>query len=48
MTKSNKLAQGCLNALKQEANGGYTDKPVDNGERKLVIELKGIGENAYK
>ena len=48
MTKDNKLAQGCLNALKQEANGGYTDKPVDNGERKLVIEMRGIGDNAYK
>ena len=48
MTKDNKLAQGCLNALKQEANGGYTDKPVDNTERKLVIELKGVGENAFK
>lgn len=48
MTKDNKLAQGCLNALKQEDNGGYTDRPVDNGERKLVIELKGVGENAFK
>ena len=48
MTKDNKRAQGCLNALKQEANGGYTDKPVDTGERKLVIEMRGIGENAYK
>ena len=48
MTRDNKLAQGCLNALKQEANGGYTDKPVENGERKLIIELKGVGENAFK
>lgn len=48
MTKDNKLAQGCLNALKQEVNGGYTDRPVDSGERKLVIEMKGVGENAFK
>lgn len=48
MTNNNKLAQGCMNALKQEINGGYSDKPADNGDRKLVIELKGIGENAYK
>lgn len=48
MTKDNKLAQGCLNALKQEANGGYTDRPVDTGERKLIVELKGVGENAFK
>ena len=48
MTKDNKLAQGCLNALKQPMNGGYTDRPIDTGERKLVIELKGVGENAFK
>ena len=48
MTKDNKLAQGCFNALKQPINGGYTDRPVDNGERKIVIELSGIGEGAYK
>lgn len=48
MTKDNKLAQGCLNALKQENNGGYTDRPVENQERKLFIELRGVGENAFK
>lgn len=48
MSKDNKRAQGCFNALKQVVNGGYTDKPLENGERKLVIELSGIGENAYK
>lgn len=48
MTKDNKLAQGCLNALKQPINGGYTDRPIDSGERKIVIELSGIGEGAYK
>ncbi len=37
MSSDNKRAQGCFNALKQEENGGYTDKPVDNTERKLVI-----------
>lgn len=48
MTRDNKLANGCMNALKQENNGGYTDKPTDIGDRKLIIELKGVGENAYK
>lgn len=48
MTRDNKLANGCMNALKQENNGGYTDKPADIGDRKLIIELKGVGENAYK
>lgn len=48
MARDNKRAQGCYNALKQEANGGYMDKPVDTGERKIIIDLKGVGENAYK
>lgn len=48
MTKDNKLAQGCLNALKQKNNGGYTDRYVDNSERKLTIDLRGVGENAFK
>lgn len=39
MTKDNKLANGCMNALKQEKNGGYVDKPQEKGEKKLVIEL---------
>lgn len=42
MTKDNKLAQGCLNALKQPANGGYIDKAQDKGE-KLQITLKVAG-----
>lgn len=48
MSRDNKRAQGCYNALKQEANGGYADKPVDNGERKIIVDLAGVGENAYK
>lgn len=48
MSLDNKRANGCYNALKQEANGGYTDKPTENTERKIVIDLKGVGENAYK
>ena len=43
MVKDNKKAQGCLNALKQKANGGYTDKPVDSGEKTLNIRLVGVG-----
>ena len=48
MTRDNKAANGCLNALKQKRNGGYSDRPAENKERKLIIDLKGIGENAYK
>lgn len=50
MTSDNKRAQGCLNALKQPQNGGYIDRPQDNGgEIKLTINLAGVGgENAFK
>lgn len=48
MTSDNKRAQGCMNALKQPINGGYSDKMLDNGPQKIVIEWSGIGENAYK
>lgn len=50
MAREPKLAQGCMNLLKQQKNGGYLDKPVDNGERTLTINLVGIGGgvNAFK
>ena len=38
-------ATGCMNALKQEKNGGYADKGSQaSREQKLVIELKGRGK----
>lgn len=43
MTSDNKAAQGCLNALKQAANGGYIDRPVDSGKIELTIKAEGIG-----
>lgn len=43
MVSDNKLAQGCLNALKQAENGGYVDRPVDSGENKVTINLVGVG-----
>lgn len=40
-------ATGCMNALKQEKNGGYADKGSQaSREQKLVIELKGVGSGA--
>lgn len=50
MTSDNKRAIGCMNALKQQDNGGYIDKPVDSGERTLTINVAGIkgGANAFK
>lgn len=43
MTSDNKAAQGCLNALKQAANGGYLDRPADSGKIELNIKVDGIG-----
>ena len=40
-------ASGCMNALKQEKNGGYADRAAAGSrEQKLVIELKGVGSGA--
>ena len=43
MVKDNKVAQGCLNALKQPANGGYIDRPLDSGKVELTVKVVGIG-----
>jgi hypothetical protein len=43
MTSDNKVAQGCLNALKQPANGGYIDRPPDTGKVELTIKVAGVG-----
>ena len=40
-------ASGCMNALKQEKNGGYADRAAAGSrEQKLVIGLKGVGSGA--
>ena len=40
-------ATGCMNALKQEKNGGYADKAGQvRGEQKLIICLSGVGSRA--
>ncbi len=38
-------ASGCMNALKQEKNGGYADKAASR-EQRLVICLAGVGRGA--
>ena len=49
MTSDNKAVQGCLNALKQPLNGGYSDRPREGGEIRLTINLSGVGgEEAFK
>ena len=50
MTSDNKAANGCMNALKQPINGGYSDKYSDlKKENKLTLVLSGVGgEKACK
>ena len=48
MTRDNKLANGCMNALKQPINGGYSDKNQKKEDRKLIIDFRGIGQDAHK
>lgn len=49
MVSNPKAANGCMNALKQKANGGYFDKPVDTSEKTLTINLINVGgEQAFK
>jgi len=50
MCSDNRRAIGCMNALKQQENGGYTDKPVDSSEKTLTINVSGIkgGAKAFK
>lgn len=43
MVSDNKAAQGCLNALKQPANGGYIDRPLDSGKVEVTLKVQGIG-----
>ena len=41
----NKAANGCKMLLMQEENGGYSDRPVDNKEKKFIVKLEGVGVN---
>lgn len=50
MVADNKMANGCMNALKQEENGGYSDRKMDSGEKTLRVKIDQIagGMNAMK
>lgn len=39
MVADNKKAYGCMNALKQEQNGGYTDRPTTDKKQRFEIVL---------
>lgn len=44
MVTGKKGAVGCMNALKQEKNGGYADKPEGPRERKIIVKMEGVTE----
>lgn len=47
MVVESRVSSGCMNALKQEKNGGYADKaPVESRARSLVIRMEGVGKSA--
>jgi hypothetical protein len=41
MVADNKMASGCMNALKQEQNGGYTDRPIADKKQRVEVVLPG-------
>ncbi len=43
MVTEPKAANGCMNALKQEKNGGYMDKAADKPTQPIKIEIAGVG-----
>lgn len=50
MAVDNKAANGCMNLLKQEENGGYIDRPSKASEKKVVVDISGIkgGWDSFK
>lgn len=47
MVTEPKCANGCMNALKQEKNGGYADRSAPEKKTKgLVIKMLGVGKGA--
>ena len=48
MSENPKNATGCIFALKQPKNGGYSDKQEVSSEKKLTIKWEGVGADAGK
>lgn len=48
MVKDPKAANGCMNALKQIENGGLTDRPTENQDRKIHIKVAESDEELFK
>ena len=49
MVSDNRMTNGCMNALKQEQNGGYTDRPaVDKSKSVRIIMPDGMTVDTFK
>lgn len=50
MVTDPRCSTGCMNALRQEHNGGYRDRNsgAAGKNKKLIIELKGVGKGAFE
>lgn len=48
MARDPKATTGAIFALKQNKNGGYSDRQEVSSEKKLTIVWKGVGEDAGK
>lgn len=44
LVSGGKNSSGVVTALKQEKNGGYSDKPQETKERKLIVKIEGVTE----
>jgi len=48
MVSDPKIANGCMNALKQLENGGLTDKPLENMDRTVHVKVAASDEELFK
>lgn len=42
MVTGTKAAGGCMNALKQEKNGGYSEKTEAPKDKRLIVRIEGV------
>jgi len=49
MVEGSKAATGCMNALKQEKNGGYTNQAApEKKDKKLIVKIEGLTPGGLK
>lgn len=49
MVTDGRCANGCMNALKQEKNGGYADRSApEKKQKRFSIVMQGVGKDAAK